>query len=350
VKIDRLVRRSLVHSRPPSYPGADPRMLRMDANTNLYGMNPVVGRALRAGVWKDVNHYPSGLNDELRGAVADHYRLRTTEVMVGDGSDELLDVVMKTFCEPGDVVAAPVPTFVMYAFYARVNGARFAGVPLGPGWSLDPKKLLSTRAKITFIASPNNPTGNAHAYGDIEAVLRGTHGLVVVDEAYAEFCGHNWLPRIREFPNLIVTRTFSKSHGLAGLRVGFCAASREIMDRLYTAKTPFTISAVSERIAVAALKDRGYLRGTLAMLAKEKPFLAGGLEKLGFRPYRSDANFLLTECPVLAEDVVRKLKERKILVRYMGDMPRLENCIRLTVGRREHNVRLLRALAGIVHG
>jgi len=344
VKIDRLVRRSLAKSKPPSYPIADPTMLRMDANTNLLGMNPVVAKALKAGVWKDVNHYPSGLNDGLRAAVAERYDLRLAEVMIGDGSDEMLDVIMKTFCDVGDVVAAPVPTFIMYAFYARIHGARFAAVPLEANWTLDPKKLIAARAKIMFIASPNNPTGNAHSYRDIEAVLEASNGLVVVDEAYAEFCGHSWLPRITEFPNLIVTRTFSKSHGLAGLRVGFCAAQQEIMDRLYTAKTPFTVSAVSERIAAAALRDSRYLNATLKMLATEKPFLAGGLEKLGFKPYRSDANFLLVDCPVLASDLVKKLKQKKILVRFMGDQPRLENCIRVTVGRREDNVKLLKAV------
>ena len=346
--VNSLVRRALASAKPPSYPIADPSMLRMDANTNLLGLNPVVKRVLAKGAWKDVNHYPGGLNDGLRAAVAKGYGLHPDEVMVGDGSDELLDVVMKTFCDAGDVVAAPVPTFVMYAFYAKLCGARFEGVPLGPAWELDPAKILAKRPKLTFVASPNNPTGNAHPYAAIEEILRGTDGIVVVDEAYAEFCGHDWLSRIREFPNLVVTRTFSKSHGLAGLRVGFAAAGREIMDRLYTAKTPFTISSISERIAVEAVRDRAYVRATLKMLRAEKPFLERELVKLGFKVWRSDANFFLVDCPVLASDLVKALRKRRILVRYMGEMARLENCFRVTVGRRADNRRLLAALKEIL--
>jgi histidinol-phosphate aminotransferase len=337
-----LLRRSIADVKPPSYPVADPSMLRMDANTNLYGPNPVVERAIADGAWRDANHYPSGFNDELRAVVAGTFGLTPAEIMVGDGSDELLDTIVKTFCNPDDVVAAPVPTFVMYAFYAKVNGSRFVGVPLDPPWRLNPDGLAATGAKATFIASPNNPTANRHPVEAIERVVRASEGIVVVDEAYAEFCGQDFLSRVREFPNLVVTRTFSKSHGLAGLRVGFAAARREIMERLYAAKTPFTVSSVSERIAAAALRDRTYLDATRRMLESERPFLRAGLEALGYRVYPSDANFLLVECGKPAQAVVQRLRDRGILVRGMADFAGLDTCFRVTVGRREHNERLLR--------
>ncbi len=328
--------------KPPVYPAAAEGFLRMDANTNLLGPNPVVERALAAGASNGLNHYPSGTSDDLREAIAAEFGVTSGEVIVGDGSDEVLDTVTKAFLDAGDVVAIPSPSFVMYAFYGRINFGRVVEVPLRPDFGLDADRVLATRAKITFLASPNNPTGNR--LDGIEQVIRGSKGLVVVDEAYAEFCGQDFARRTREFENVIVSRTFSKSHGLAGLRVGFGIGPRALIDRLMAVKTPFTVGTMPERIAIAALADRTYGEASRAMIASERPWLSEALRRIGMRPCPTDANFVLVDAGAPARPIVQRLRERKILVRDMSDFPGLANFFRTTIGRREDNERLLEGL------
>ncbi len=328
----------------PGYPAAAAGCLRMDANTNLYGQNPAVERALKDGATADLNHYPSGVSEDLRAAIAKVHDVTAEEVIVGDGSDEVLDTLTKAYLDPDDVVAIPVPTFVMYAFYGRINFGRIAEVPLRVGWELNIDALLRTDAKITFIASPNNPTGNKFDREDVERIIQRSNGIVVVDEAYAEFCGQDFVRRTREFENLVVSRTFSKSHGLAGLRVGYAVGNRKIIERMMAVKTPFTVGSFAEKVALAALEEPYYVEESRKMVLAERPFLMDELKKLGLRPYPSDANFLLVDTGKTAKFLVQKLRERKILVRDMGDFRGLDRCFRTTIGRREHNEQLLGAL------
>lgn len=340
-------RRCTRELKPPSYPAAAAGFLRMDANTNLYGPNPAIEAALRDGATADLNHYPSGTSDELRAALARLHEVTPDEVLVGDGSDEVLDTLTKAFIDPDDVVAMPVPTFVMYAFYGRINFARIAEVPLKVGWELNVDALLRADAKITFLASPNNPTGNKFDREDIERLIQRSNGIVVVDEAYADFCGQDFVRRTREFENLVVSRTFSKSYGLAGLRVGYAVAPKAIIERMMVVKTPFTVGSFAERVALAALANPAYVEESRKMVLAERGWLADQLKRLGLRPHSTDANFMLVDTTGPAKPVVQKLRERKILVRDMSDFRGLANSFRMTIGRREHNEQLVAALREI---
>jgi histidinol-phosphate aminotransferase len=317
----------------------------MDANTNLIGRNPAIERAARRIAEIDLNQYPSCLSDALREAVARLHGLRPDEVLVGDGSDEVLDVVCKAFLNPGDAVACPSPSFVMYAFFGRLHLAQVAEVPLRrPGWTLDVDAVLSVRPKVVFVASPNNPTGNAVPEADLERLIRACPGVVVVDEAYADFCGQDFARRVGEFENLVVSRTFSKSHGLAGLRVGYGVANRRLMEKLYCAKTPLTLSAISEAVALEALADRSFMADTVAAVRAERERLARLSRELGFRPEKTDANFMLVDLGGPSGPARAFLASKGVLTREMGDFKGLENYIRVTVGRPEHTDRLIAAL------
>lgn len=343
--VEKLLRRTVVGMGRPWYPGPDPGFLRMDANTNLVGRNPAIERALARLSSYDLNQYPSCLSDELRAALAREHGLEADEVLVGDGSDEVLDVVCKTFVNPGDVVACPTPSFVMYAFFGKLHFAQVAEVELRrPGWALDVSRLLSARAKVTFVASPNNPTGNAAPEADLEELVRESRGIVVVDEAYADFCGQDFTGKVRKYQNLIVSRTFSKSYGLAGLRVGYGVGDKALMEKLYAAKTPLTLNMLSEAVALEALADKKFRDETVALIRKERERLAAAVAPLGFRAEKTDANFMIVDLGRPSGPARAFLKGKGILTREMGDFKGLENFIRVTVGRPEHNDRLVAGL------
>ncbi|HLF93151.1 MAG TPA: aminotransferase class I/II-fold pyridoxal phosphate-dependent enzyme [Planctomycetota bacterium] len=340
--VEGLIRRSISGMQPPTYPGPEAGLLRMDANTNLIGRNPAIDRAAKRVSEIDLAQYPTCLSDDLRSAIAREHGLESEEVLVGGGSDEVLDVLCRAFLNPGDVVACATPSFVMYAFFGRLHFGKVVEVPLRrPDWALDVEALLGVKAKLTFVASPNNPTGNAVPAADLERLLAGSTGLVLVDEAYADFCGQDFASRVRRFENLVVSRTFSKSHGLAGLRVGYGVANRPVMERMYGAKTPLTLSAASEAIALESLADPSFVRETVAGVQRERARLAGRLADLGFRPQRTDANFMLVDLGEPSGPLAAFLRSKGVVTRPMGDIQGLGDFLRVTVGRPEHTDRLV---------
>lgn len=343
--VDNLIRRSLVGIEPQTYPSTERGVLLLDSNTNLIGRNPALDRAAKRLEAVDLSQYPTCLSDELRAAIAKEHGLAAEEVLVGNGSDEILDVICKAFCNPGDLIGIPVPTFVMYAFFARIHLGRPVESPLrSPGWQLDVDMIQRMRPKLLFLASPNNPTGNAFPKPEIERLITESPGIVVVDEAYADFCGQDFASQVRRYENLIVTRTFSKSHGLAGLRVGYGAANRKLMARMECAKTPLTLNSLSEAIALEALADKTFMRESVRAVQAERVRLAGQLRELGFRPQPTDANFLIVDVGLPSEPVRAFLRERGIVARATGDFKGLETCLRVTVGRPEHSDRLVTEL------
>lgn len=342
VNPEDLVRDSIRGWKPPTYPGDDAGFLRMDANTNLLGQNPAAARVKIDEL--GLNHYPSAVSADLRASIARHHGLSPEEVIVGNGSDEVIDFITKAFANAGDVVAVPSPSFVMYGFYARVNLARLESVPLAaPEFELDADAVLSRRAKVIFLASPNNPTGGAFMERTLARILESSEGIVVIDEAYADFGDQDWSGRVRRRKNLIVLRTFSKAHGLAGLRVGYALGDAALISRLGCVKPPFDVGTFAEAAALEALRDLSFHRSSVATIRRERARLAEALRGLGFRPCRTDANFLLVDVGD-GPGARRHLHSRKILTRDLSDFPGLERYIRVTVGRPEDNDRFVEAL------
>jgi histidinol-phosphate aminotransferase len=346
--IDRFLRRSIRTLKAPVYPAPAPGAAPMDANTNLFGPNPAVLETARRIDRLALNQYPTGDSDALRGTLAAFWDVAPDQVIVGNGSDELFDLVTKAFLNAGDRIAFPVPSFVMYPFYGTVNQGRLHPVPLKPGFALDVEGLLRARAKVIVAASPNSPTGNAFPAESIEALLRRSKGIVVLDEAYAEYSDQEFIRRAARHSRLLVTRTFSKAYAMAGLRVGYAVGSAPLVDALRRVKPPFNVGTFAEAAAVAALKNRRFVEYVVGVTRAERARVSESLRAMGVRVFPSDANFLLMDIGRPSRGVARDLRAEAVLIRDMTDMRGLETCIRVTLGPPELNDRFLRALKRIL--
>ncbi len=319
--------------------------LNLMGNTNLFGTNPALAQGLAGVHSAELSEYPSLTSISLRAAVARKHGIGEDLVVTGNGSNELIDVLMRTFLSPGETVAFHTPTFSMIPTFVRANHGVCRPVPLGKDWSLDADALIAEQAKVTFLVRPNNPTGNAFPRAEVERVLNETRGVVVVDEAYVEFLDDSsFLQEIRDgHERLIVLRTLSKAHGLAGLRIGFGVASEGLARELAKVRGPFRLNAVSETIGALALQDDAFLGQVVAGVRAERPTLARELTARGFEVFPSDANFILARPPVDARGLTRKLSARGVAVRDFGEGP-LAPFLRITVGPPAVTAQFLAAL------
>lgn len=315
--------------------------LRMDTSTNALGANPAGQRELVECTKLDVGQYPNTYGDNLREELAKLYRLKADNFVVGNGSDEALDIIMKTLVEPGETVITAHPAYVLHSFFVKINAGRTVTVDLDDDFQLDVDRINSTEGKLVLLCTPNNPTANTFRMDDLKAVIEGNDRPVVVDEAYGEYTGRSFLPLVEKYDNLIVTRTFSKAYGLAGMRIGYMAASAELAEAMQKVKIPYSLNMIGERVAMAALRDREFLERSVRVVNEERPFLSKGLADLGFRVFPSEANYILFRPEMPSHVLTAKLAEKGVLVRDFGKVRRLENCIRTTIGTREMNTVLL---------
>lgn len=323
-------------------------IIKLDANENPYGPPPRVCAALAKLPY--VHIYPDPESRALRTALADFTGLPADLLLAGAGADELIDLTMRLFLQPGDAIINCPPTFGMYPFDAAISGARVVSVPRRPDFSLDldavEEAIYQHRPKLIFLASPNNPDGGWLPDADLERLL-ALPIVVVLDEAYVEFAGLE-RSRIRQVPshdNLIVLRTFSKWAGLAGLRVGYGAFPSALTPHLWKIKQPYNVSVAASAAAVAALQDPAYLKEHIARMTAERERLARLLAEIPYLcPYPSQSNFVL--CRVTGRDAHQLklvLEGEGILVRHF-DKPGLRDHIRISVGRPDHTDALVATL------
>lgn len=336
-----LVRENLLSLKPYYKAPLEGNPLRLDQNTNLSEPNP----ALLTVDVEDLHpaQYPTRDGEPLQEALASKHGLAPEQIVLGNGSDELLDIITKTFLDANDTLQVPAPSYSLYPFYATLQGANLDEVPLTSKFQLNVEAMLATNAKVTILASPNNPTGNHFRDEDIEALL-ARDGIVVVDEAYMEYGGRSWISRVNDYPNLIVMRTFSKAYGLAGLRVGWLAANPELAAQLLLVKPPFNLNLFSEQVAIAALAETTWLQAHIDTVTEERERLAMQLKKRGFRCHSTDANFILTDPPLDAGIIHSGLQQRGILIRTFPGKPGLDGKVRFGIGQPAHTDALLEAL------
>jgi histidinol-phosphate aminotransferase len=319
--------------------------LRLDFNENTLGCPPAVLRALRRIDRETVATYPEYA--PLRAALARFLGVPRAWVFPASGVDDALRCLVAAFIGPGDVVVAPVPSFVMYRVYAEAAGAEFRAVPLGEDFSFPEARVRRAMrgAKLLFLASPNNPDGSVVPPAVVRRLLEANRRcLVVVDEAYFEFCGVTVLPLLRRHPNLVVLRTFSKAYGMAGLRLGCAAARPEVVALLARVQSPYSVNALAAEVAPVAIRDRGFVRRYVAGVLRARELLRRGLERRGFRTWPSAANFVLVRLGPQARAIEAGLRARGILIRDQGGQPGLEGCVRVGAGTREQAARFLAAL------
>jgi len=354
--IDRLIRPHLVtfsgytaSKSPETLEGkvevAVEDIIKLDANENLYGCSPRVNQAL--ATYPYLNIYPDAMQTELRKLLQGYTGVDAKHIVASNGSDQLIDHVLRLFIGPGDEVINCVPTFAMFGFSTELCGGTLVEVLRDEDFAINVnavKAAIGKRTKMILLATPNNPTGTIIPQPDILEIV-DTGVPVLVDEAYVEFSGETVTQLVSQYKNLMVLRTFSKWAGLAGLRIGYGIFPPEIAGWLLKIKPPYNVNVAALVAVQESLKDIDYLLGRVKAIVAERERLLAELEKLEFlKPFPSQANFIF--CSVLngkASQIQQKLERKGILVRYF-DLPLLRNSIRIGVGKPEHTDALIKAL------
>ncbi|WP_417429170.1 histidinol-phosphate transaminase [Halpernia sp.] len=313
----------------------DENLVLLDANENPFGK---------------FNRYPDSKSQKLRQKFAEINGVKSEQIFIGNGSDELIDLIIRAFGTPGkDSIMVMNPSFVMYEFYAKVNDLKVEKLNLNQDFQIDKadfeKKLKTSKAKLLFLCSPNNPTGNS--IENIEYFISIFNGIVVVDEAYIEFSKEiSTVKLLNKYPNLIVLKTLSKAFGMAGLRIGVGFSSKEISDLIMMMKPPYNVSSENQKLALESLSNSTDFSENMDLILREREKLNTELLNLELvkKIYPSDANFLLIEFAD-AELIYKMLLENKILTSLRH--PSLENCLRISVGTLEENENLLTVLKSI---
>jgi len=330
----------------------DEKVIKLDLNENFAVASDVMGKLLLDACRDiDVRLYPPPYGDMATKALSNFLGFSESEISVGNGEDEVLDLLMRVFVKKNSKVLVVEPTFPMYTYFTQLYGGRNVTVLLRPNFELDIDAVLKKVDKETsllILCSPNNPTGNQLKKGDLKKILKEFNGVVVVDEAYVDFAKYTVINWVRDFDNLVVLRTFSKAFGLAGIRFGFLVSNKSIVEYVKRVTSPFNVNIVTQRLVASALKNWKYFKERTQCVIEEREWLRSNLAKIdGITPYPSDANFILfkvTKNSLSSSIVTKRLESRNVLVKDRGNFPLLANCIRVTVGTRTMNETFLSAL------
>lgn len=341
MEITNLVRTNIKNLQPYSsardeFTEVSQKMIYLDANENPFDTG--------------VNRYSDPHQKELKKALSELKKVNQNNILIGNGSDEVLDLLFRCFCEPykDNVITLP-PTYGMYGVLSEINAIENREVLLDADFQPDGQKILSVvdeNTKIIFLCSPNNPTGNSFKVKSIKQLLEHFNGLVVVDEAYIDFSEkESWLNQLENYPNLIVIQTLSKAYGLAGLRVGILYASEKIITLLSGIKLPYNSNVLSQKTAIEIFKNNKYFEDKLTEILEEKKRLFKVLLQIQYiqKAYDSEANFIL----IKMDDALlryQQLLAKGIVVRNRSKEPLCENCLRITIGTKQENEILINAL------
>lgn len=355
-RIARTLRRDVVSTHAYAIqPSAG--LVKLDAMENPFRLPPELQAELGQRLARvAINRYPVQSTVDLVAALTRHVGLPAgCRLILGNGSDELIDLLSVACNVPGAVMLAPLPGFVMYEMSARLRGMRFVGVPLTPAFELDEAAMLAAieqhRPALTYLAYPNNPTANLFSDEIIERLIAAVgrqHGLVVMDEAYQPFASRSWLQRMAQQPQVLVMRTLSK-FGLAGVRLGYLCGHAALMDEIDKVRPPYNVSVLNAEAALFALAHADEYARQAVLLKSERARLQNALRALpGVQPFPSEANMILVRVPD-SKQAFEGLKARGVLVKHIAGLhPLLTNCLRLTVGTPDENDQMLAALKASV--
>ena len=336
---DNIRRMTAYSSARDEFKDATADMIFIDANENPFDTG--------------LNRYPDPQQSKVKTEISKLRGVSTKNILLGNGSDEVLDLIFRAFCEPKqDSVIALPPTYGMYKVLANTNDVGLIEIPLLSSFQPDVDVILekqSSESKLLFLCSPNNPSSNSFEASRIEKLIKEFDGIVVIDEAYIDFSNEeSWVQKIEEFPNLIVTQTLSKAYGLAGIRLGICFASEEIISILNKIKPPYNVNQLTQDAALKALLNPKKVQQEIEIIKSERFALIDNLKEISIvnKIYPSDANFLLVE----VDDANKRYEEliaKGIVVRNRSNQMHCENCLRFTVGTPEENKELVNALKSL---
>jgi len=313
-------------------PDDEPCVVDLSDNTNLWGMPPAAVRELRALSSGAVARYPATYSEQLRQALARHCSVTPDMVVTGCGSDDLLDATIRAFGEPGSAVAHVDPTFTMIPTFARLNGLVPRAVPLTSSYDADVSAILAEDPSIVYLCSPNNPTGTRLARESIVRTIDESRCIVIVDEAYAEFAGESVADLLSRSDRLLVSRTFSKAYGLAGLRVGYMLGAPGAIAAISKVRGPYKVNVVGERAALAALvEDQEWVAARVVDAIEIRDRVLDALRTIGLEPLPSSANFVLVPMGK-APDVAAAMRRNGVLVRAFRNLSPIDPALRASDG------------------
>jgi histidinol-phosphate aminotransferase len=332
-------------------PGEQPRdgvYLKLNTNENPYPPTPRVFEAIRATLTSErLRKYPDPLGTHFRQTAGRVLGVDPEAILIGNGSDDVLTMVTRAFVPEGGLVVSPTPSYVLYKTLAELQGARFQAIPFTAAWQL-PEPWPAPEANLTFVANPNSPSGTSVGLSELERLAESLSGPLLLDEAYVAFAERDGLALLARYPNVILSRSFSKSHSLAGIRFGYAVADPAVVRELVKVKDSYNCDVLSLAAAAAAIEDQEYLRQTRAKILATRQRLTEAVRRLGFMVSPSQANFVWcrrSDRPV--KPLYEELKRRLILVRYMNYGEHGDG-LRITVGTDEEIDRLLEELARIL--
>lgn len=328
------------------------KIVKMDFNENFAMSSEAIKRLLFDACRSvDVRAYPPPRGCMAVKAVSSFLGFSESELSVANGADEIMDLLMKVFVRRGSKVMVVEPTFPMYTFFSQLYGGITVTSNLETDFRLNVDAILKKvdrETSLLFVCSPNNPTGNQFQEGDIKKLLQEFGGVVVIDEAYADFAPYSVIDWVRDYDNLVVLRSFSKAFGLAGLRFGYLVSNKSIVKYVQKVLSPFNLNVVTQQLITLVLKNWNYFEERIKFVVNEREWLMENLAQIyGVTPYSSAANFILfkvTKSNLSSATVKERLETRNVLVKDRGHLPLLENCIRVTVGTRIMNETFLSAL------
>ena len=316
--------------------GANKNLIYLDANESPFD--------------NGINRYPDNKHTEIKKLVSDIKNVNINQVVFGNGTDEILDLIVRVFCNHNkDKIITLPPTYGMYDIIAKTNEVENIEIPLKSDFSIDTEKILSLKTsniKILFLCSPNNPTGNSFDTNELTDLIKGFNGIVVVDEAYIDFSSkQSLISLINDNNNLIITKTMSKAYGMAGIRLGMGFSNQKIINYLNKIKPPYNINVLTERKALKELNNIDEIKKNIDLVLNQRKLLISCLEKLDFidKIYKSDANFLLVKVDN-AGLRYSQLLEKGIIVRNRSNQPLCQNCLRITIGTENENKSLIKTL------
>ncbi len=331
-------------------PGFQPKateVVKLNTNENPYPPSPLVMKTLAQIKPEQLRRYPDPLGNAFREAAAELNGVKSENIMCCNGGDDLLSIAIRAFCDEGRPLAYPVPTYSLYPVLARLQNCRAIEIPFGGKLDL-PAGLATTGAALTIVCNPNAPTGSLVPVEELASLADRLAGVLLVDEAYVDFAEQNCASLVKDFDNLIVLRSLSKGYSLAGLRFGYAIARKDLIDGLIKVKDSYNVDALAIALATAAIKDQAYFRRNVTKIKRQREVLSEQLRSLGFGVPDSHSNFVFAHAQNgWAARIHEQLAQRNIFVRYWN-APGIQDKLRISVGTKEQNAKLISALKEIL--
>jgi histidinol-phosphate aminotransferase len=332
---------------PGLQPDTREKYIKLNSNENPFPPSPRVKEVLQNLAYEDLRLYPDPMSLKLREKLGRLYRFSANQIICGNGSDDILNMIIRTFAQPTEAIGFFEPTFPLYRVLGIIHGVKVISLPLAEPY--DPPPAPPEDVKVFFLANPNSPVGFAYSTSLVSQMARKTKGIFVVDEAYAEFARENALELVRNFENVIVVRTVSKSYSLAGLRLGYALANERLIAEMFKVKDPFNVTRLTQVLVAAALEDQEYLRKNISQIVQTREWFTDAAVDLGYRIIPSQANFIFLQPPEKRRGAsfYKALCDYRVLTRYYNEEG-LQDGVRLTIGTEEEMAEVLRVMKEIL--